>query len=116
MLERMVGAARLDPNVYEEVEADRSATAQAVRVVVLVGLATGIGLLGVGGGKNDLIVGVVGSIFLWAAWASITYMIGTTVFRTPETEANWGQLVRTTGFAQSPGLLRVFLFVPGLGL
>lgn len=41
--------------------------------------------------------------------------IGTTLLRTPETEANWGQLLRTLGFAQSPGILRVFGFIPVVG-
>ena len=115
MIERMVGAARLDPKVYEEVEADRSATRQAILVVTLVGVATGIGFWGAGEGLAGLVEGVVGGFFSWAVWASITYLIGTTMFRTPETEANWGQLVRTTGFAQSPGALRIFAFIPGIG-
>ena len=43
-------------------------------------------------------------------------MIGTTLFRTPETSADWGELARTTGFAQSPGILRVLGFVPIIGV
>ena len=48
-------------------------------------------------------------------WAWITYFIGTTIFRTPQTEADWGQLARTLGFAQSPGVLKVFGVVPVIG-
>ena len=32
-----------------------------------------------------------------------------------ETDANWGQLARTLGFAQSPGVLKVFAVIPGIG-
>ena len=49
MLERMIRAARLSPQLYEEVEADTGATSQAMMVVVLVAVATGIGTTGAGG-------------------------------------------------------------------
>ena len=114
MIERMIGAARLNTAVYEEVEADTSATRQALAVVVLVALATGIGTFG-SGGPVGLVVGIAAGIGLWALWAGITYFVGTTIFKTTETEANWGQLARTLGFAQSPGVLKVFGFIPVLG-
>ena len=115
MLNRMIGAARLDVRVYEEVEADTTATPQAMTVVLLVALASGIGALATGG-LGGLISGVIFGLVSWAFWAYITYVIGTTLFRTPETEADWGQLARTTGFAQTPGVLRVFGLIPGIGL
>ena len=115
MIKRMIGASKLDPPVYEEVEADSSATKQAMAVVVLVALATGIGMFGTGG-LVGLVVGIPVSICLWALWALITYLVGTTIFKTSETEANWGQLARTLGFAQSPGILKALGFIPGIGL
>ena len=114
MLRRMLGAATLNIGVYEEIEADRSANLQALGVVVLVSLATGIGYLSTGG-VSGLIRAIIFGIIGWGLWALITYWIGTTLFRTRETEANWGQLLRTMGFAQSPGILRVFLFIPFIG-
>jgi len=114
MIKRMMGAARLDAGIYEEVESDPSATKQALTVVILVALATGIGTFGTGG-PAGLVVGIVAGIGLWALWAWITYFVGTTILKTGETEANWGQLARTLGFAQSPGLLKVVGFIPVLG-
>lgn len=114
MIKRMMGAARLDAAIYEEVESDPSATKQALTVVILVALATGIGTFGTGG-PAGLVVGIVAGIGLWALWAWITYFVGTTILKTGETEANWGQLARTLGFAQSPGLLKVAGFIPVLG-
>ena len=114
MIKRMMGAARLDAAIYEEVESDPSATKQALTVVILVALATGIGTFGTGG-PAGLVVGIVAGIGLWALWAWITYFVGTTILKTGETEANWGQLARTLGFAQSPGLLKVVGFIPVLG-
>ena len=46
---RLMGAATLDADTYEEVEADRSATLQALAVVVFSSLAAGIGIRGVNG-------------------------------------------------------------------
>jgi hypothetical protein len=110
----MIGAARLNAQTFEEVEADPSAIRQALLVVLLVALATGVGSLEVGGVRG-LIVGVVIGLVGWALWAGITYFIGTTLFRTAETQASWGQLARTLGFAQSPGIFKVFGFIPAVG-
>jgi hypothetical protein len=49
MVDRMIGASRLDVHIFEEVEADTSATRQALSVVFLVALATGIASIGSGG-------------------------------------------------------------------
>lgn len=114
MIGRMIGAARLHAQTFEEVEADSSATRQALLVVVLVALATGVGSLEVGGVRG-LIGGVAIGLVGWALWAGMTYFIGTTLFRTAQTHANWGQLARTLGFAQSPGIFKVFGFIPGVG-
>ncbi len=114
MVQRMIGAAKLQPETFNEVEHDASATKQAMAVVALVAVATGIGTLGAGG-PVGFVVGVAAGIGLWALWAWITYFVGTTIFKTQETEANWGQLARTLGFAQSPGVFKVFGFIPALG-
>ena len=114
MIQRMIGAARLRTETYEEVEADKSATLQALSVVLLVALAAGIGNLG-SGSVIAFVVGIVAALAGWAIWAWITYLVGTSILRTPETDANWGQLARTLGFAQSPGVLKVFGVVPFVG-
>jgi len=44
---RMIGAAKLDVHTYEEVAADTTALPQAVGVVILSIVATGIGASGV---------------------------------------------------------------------
>ena len=49
LVNRMMRAARLEPELYEEVEADQSAMGQAMTVVVLASLASGIGAMGQGG-------------------------------------------------------------------
>ena len=111
-VQRMVGAAKLDAQVYEEIEADRSATPQALTVVVMASVAGGIGL---GEGVRGLVVGTVAGLVGWAIWAWLIYLIGTRWLPEPDTRADVGELLRTIGFATSPGILRVVGFVPVLG-
>ena len=112
---RMLRAARLDAALYEEVEADSSATRQAVVVVILYAVAAGIGNLAAGGVKG-LFVGTLSALVTWYIWALITYVIGTKLLAEPQTEASMGQLLRTIGFAASPGIITVFAFIPVLGV
>ena len=114
MIERMIRASRLDINMFEEVEADTSATNQALLIVALVALATGIASLGTTG-PIGLFVGVVLAIAGWALWAWIVHLIGTKIMASHSTHADWGQLARTLGFAQSPGIFRALGFIPVVG-
>ena len=111
MLARMLGAARLDVDTYEDVEKDKSATLQALLVVVFVAISAGVG--GLLSGEGDLVrglaFGAIRGVMSWAVWALVAWLVGTTLLKTQETEADWGQLARGTGFAQTPGLLNVFV-------
>ena len=111
--DRMIRAARLDAQLYEEVEADQDATGQAVIVVVLSAVAAGIGSFG-SGGLLGIVVGAIAALVGWLVWAFFTYFIGTRLLPEPQTEANYGELLRTIGFASSPGLIRVFGIIPGI--
>jgi len=112
-IDRMIGAAKLDPDVYEEVEHDESATTQALLIVVLGAIASGIGALG--GGAAGLVFGVVAALVGWAAYAGVAYWVGTNWFKGPLTESTWGELLRTLGFANTPRLLLFLGFIPVLG-
>jgi hypothetical protein len=114
LMERAIGAAKLDPAIYEEVEHDPSAMGQAVTVVVVVALAAGIGAAT--NGIMAILLGVVLSLVGWCLWAAITWIVGTRLFGTPQTEADFGQLFRTLGFAASPGVLQIFGVIPVLGI
>lgn len=115
MLNRMIGTALLRAEAYEDVEHDRSATKQALLVVIIVAIATGVG--GLLSGETDLVrglaFGVVRGIVSWVVWALIALCVGARLLRTSTTHADWGQLARGTGFAQSPGVLNVLAFLAG---
>jgi hypothetical protein len=114
-VQRMVGAAKLSPATYEEVEADTGATGQAMAVVCLSALAAGIGSIGHDGARGAL-VGIVGALVGWFLWAWLTWLVGTKILPQPQTQADTGQLLRTIGFSASPGIFRAFAAVPGLGI
>ena len=111
--QRLVGAATLNVHTYEEVERDATAMGQAIGVVILSSLAAGIGNIWRGG--PGVLAGVVGALLGWLVWALVTYLIGTRLLPESRTRADWGQLLRTTGFTATPGIARVFGIIPLLG-
>ncbi len=117
MLARMYGAATFNTDTYEEVEHDSGATIQALIVVITVAVAAGVGgvLDGEGNFGRGLAFGAIRGVLSWAVWALMAWLVGTTLLKTADTEADWGQLARGTGFAQTPGLFNIFVFVPVVG-
>jgi hypothetical protein len=73
------------------------------------GNASAAGFLG------GLISGIIGSLIVWFVFSLLCFWLGTTVFKGPETKSTLGELMRTLGFAYSPGLLNVFSFIPIIG-
>lgn len=113
--QRLIGAAALDTAIYEEVEADPKAGTQAAAVVLLSSLAAGVGARGFDENTlaNILLIGIV-ALMAWACWALVILQIGARLFPEPQTAVDIGQLMRTIGFAATPGLVRVFGFIPSV--
>ena len=117
MLERMLGAALLRTDTFEDVEHDRGATMQAAVVVILVSISGAVGgaLSGEAALVTGIILGIISGVVWWVMWAAGCWIVGTTILNTPETRADWGELARGIGFAQTPGLLSVLTFIPSVG-
>jgi len=113
-IDRIIRAAKLDVQLYEEVEADTKAMRQAMGIVVLSSIAAGIGNVA-RGGLGGILSGTIVALIGWYIWAYLTYFIGTKFLPEPQTEADPGELLRTIGFSSSPGLIRVLGIIPGLG-
>lgn len=111
--DRIIRAAKLDPNLYEEVEADKGAMGQAMGVVVLSSVAAGVGSTA-SGGVTGILIGTISALVGWYIWAYLTYFVGTKLLPEPQTESNPGELLRTIGFSSSPGLIRILGVIPGL--
>ena len=119
MIDRMIRAAKLDVDLYEEVEHDPELTTEALRVVVIVsalaGIGTALGILfagQVGGAVIGLFIGVVQAVIAWGVWSFMTYIIGSKLFGGT---ATYGELLRTLGYAYTPEVLRLLVFIPFLG-
>jgi len=109
---RMLRAAKLDVSLYEEVEADEGALPQATLVVVLSSIAAGVGGIFTYG-FMAIITFTISALVSWYIWAFLTYYIGTKFLPEQKTEADYGQLLRTLGFASTPGIIRIIGIIPG---
>ncbi len=111
LIRKMVSASKLDINVYDEVESDPNATKEAFLVVLLVAFCNGIGMIGISGFMG-IITGIVTSIVAWVLWSVIIYVIGVRGFGH---SSDLGELLRSLGFAYSPGILNIFMLLPFIG-
>jgi hypothetical protein len=105
---------KLDPEVYEEVEADRRATGQAVLTVVLSSLAAGAGGA-LSGGWYGVVLNSIVALVGWVVWAFLSFLIGTKLLPEAGTRSDMGELIRCTGFSSAPGLMQIFGLIPGTG-
>ena len=119
MINRVIRAAMLDVDLYEEVEADTSLNQEALMVVILVSLAGGIGgflgglIMGrIGSALLGLVLAVVLGVISYYIWAYITYFVGTNLFNGT---ADVGEMLRTLGYASGPRVLSILTFIPCLG-
>lgn len=111
---RLIRAIKLEPDLYEEVEADRSATGQAILTVVLASLAAGLGGQ-LSGSLYGLTLHTLVTLVGWYIWAFLSFFIGTRLLPQTQTRADMGELLRCTGFSAAPGLFQVLGIIPGLG-
>lgn len=112
---RLVRATTLDSALYEEVESDRTATAQACATVLLSSVAAGVGA----SGWHDVSLATFAlfsaiALALWVAWALLVLQIGSRLLPEPQTQTSAGELLRTIGFAAAPGLFQVFAAFRGV--
>ena len=110
---RIIRAVRLDATLYSEVKSDNEALGQALVVVALSGLASGVGNAK---GWIGYFTIMFFAFTVWLGWSFIAYMVGTKLLPEPQTEKDYLGLLRATGFAYSPHILQIFAAVPGLML
>tara|TARA_Y100000591_G_scaffold327734_1_gene352798 strand:+ start:1093 stop:1614 length:522 start_codon:yes stop_codon:yes gene_type:complete len=111
-LSRIYRAIKIDIELYEEVEKDKSATFQAGIVVVLSSLAAGVGAMHLG--ASNFLYAPILSLLSWYVWAYIIYFVGVKLLPEKNTQSNHGELLRTIGFSSAPGIIRVLGFTPDL--
>ncbi len=118
MLKRMLRAAGLDSELYEEVEADPNYTGEATLIVLGVALISSLGMaLAYDGdsGIRPITANVLSSLVSWLGWAILTLWIGKNITKAPTTQSDLGEMLRTLGYAHVPQVLVFFVFIPGAG-
>ena len=111
-INRVFRAIKIDIELYEEVEKDKTATVQAGIVVVLSSVAAGEGALQLG--ASNFLLAPALSLLSWYVWAYVIYFVGVKLFGGSRTKSNHGELLRTIGFSSAPGIIRVFGITPDL--
>lgn len=112
-VDRVIGAIRLDPATYEEVEHDTDATWQAALVVAVAAVFSGVGSSR--GDTRGLLGGVVAAVIFWAIFALFAYVVGVYLLKGPQTSATFGEVLRALGFSYAPSLIAILGLVPGIG-
>jgi hypothetical protein len=112
-VDRVIGAIRLDPATYEEVEHDTDATWQAALVVAVAAIFSGVGSSH--GDTRGLFGGVLAAVIFWAIFALFAYLVGAYLLRGPQTSATFGEVLRALGFSYSPSLIAILGLIPGIG-
>ena len=119
LLDRMRRAVMLDASLYEEVEHDQSLNRQALVIVIIVAVASGISALlgGIIGGQVGraflgALVSVVIGVVNYYIWAYVTQFVGTRFFGGT---ADVGEMLRVLGYAHTPQLLGLLGFIPCVG-
>jgi hypothetical protein len=113
-------AALLHADTFEEVEADRRSIRQALLIVAGACVAAAVAryLLslqsGVAGERLafQVVLSLLEPLVLWVGGSAFALMVGATFLRGKETQSDFAEVLRTTGFAFTPALLRLLACVP----
>ena len=119
MLNRVIRAARLDVSLYNEVEADASLNREALYVVIIVSVLSGIGSFLAGlinasiiAALIGLVVGVAFGILGYYLFGYLCHWIGTSMFKG---QGDVGEVLRTVGYASGVRAVGVLAFIPCIG-
>lgn len=110
LIEKMIRAAKLDTQFYEEVEREEETTREALIVVLIVGICSGVGTIGTGGAIG-IVKGLISSIIGWLLWSVIIFLTAMLFNR----RVGIGELLRCLGFAYSPHVLSILGVIPFVG-
>ena len=119
MFGRALRAARLDVTLYNEVEADASLNREALYVVVIVSVLSGIGsflsVLFTGsiiGALIGLVIGVIFGILAYYLFCYVAHWVGTSMFKG---QGDVGEVLRTVGYASGVRAIGLLAFIPCIG-
>ena len=112
--ERLIGAMKLDPGTFEDIERDPTALSQTIGVIALAAVSLGIGNVWYGG-VSGIVFSIITSLIGYVLWAVVVWLVGTKVMADPATKADFQETFRVVGFAAAPGVLGIITIIPILG-
>ena len=116
-VERLSGAASLNPAIYREVGLDITATWPALMVVLGTSIVAGIVVL-LGNPEIafiSVIYSIIGNLIGWVVWASVIYIVGTRMFVGSNAKVGFVGMIRALGFANAPQLFAFASLIPTVG-
>ena len=111
-LNRIYRSIKIDADLFDEVQKDKSATIQAGVVVLIASLAAGVGSIHLG--ASNFLFAPILSLISWFVWTYIVYFVGVKLFADTKTNATPTSLLRAIGFSSAPGIIRIFGFSPDM--
>jgi Yip1-like protein len=116
---RVYHTARFDAETIHDLREDKTATGQAVAVLLLVGLSYGLGFSIFTGiqshdlSPNQLISGTIANMiftdFAVFIWSATVFLVGTKLF---QGKTGYWQLARPLFFSTGPGILFILIAIP----
>ena len=107
-LSRVYRSIKIDPDVFDEVQKDKSATLPAAIVVLISSLAAGFGASHLG--MINFFFAPILSLLSWFIWSYIVYFVGVKLFPDAKTKINQVNVLRAIGFSSAPGIIRALSF------
>ena len=107
-LNRVYRSIKIDPDVFDEVQKDKSATLPAAIVVLISSSAAGFGASHLG--MMNFFFAPILSLLSWFIWSYIVYFVGVKLFPDAKTKINQVNVLRAIGFSSAPGIIRALSF------
>jgi hypothetical protein len=102
---RFIGVLALDASMFEEIEADTHAWAQAAVVVIIAAAGARIAAIEIGLSElESFIIAAVVPLGGLIVWVTAVAALGRFAFAEPQTHSSVPELLRTLGFAAAPGV------------
>src|SRR5213596_547164 len=116
---RIIRTARFDKDTFRELKEDRSATGQAIAVLLIVGLSYGLGFSIFSGlqtkslSPSQLISGTIANMiftdFAAFIWSATVFLVGTKLF---QGKTGFWELARPLFFSAAPGIFFILIAIP----
>jgi hypothetical protein len=116
---RIYRVARFDKETFREVRDDKSATGQAVAVLLIVGLTYGLGFSIFNGLQkstlsldfviSQTLANMIVTDFAVFVWSATVFLVGTKLF---QGKTGYWQLARPIFFSTAPGILFILIAIP----